>query len=41
MCKTRAIVTVPNTGSYTDSIGAGGNALYTYKVCEAHAELLQ
>jgi hypothetical protein len=28
--------TVPNTGSFTDSIGVrGGNARYTYKVCEA------
>jgi hypothetical protein len=28
--------TVPNTGSYTDSIGVrGGNVRYTYKVCEA------
>jgi hypothetical protein len=35
MCKTRAIVKVPNTGSCADSIGAGGNALYTYNVCEA------
>jgi uncharacterized delta-60 repeat protein len=30
------VVTVPNTGSYRDSIGAkGGNVRYTYKVCEA------
>jgi hypothetical protein len=30
------IATVPNTGSYTDSIGVrGGNVRYTYKVCEA------
>jgi hypothetical protein len=30
------IVTVPNTGSYTDSIGVRrGNVRYTYKVCEA------
>ena len=31
------IATVPNTGSYTDSIGVrGGNVRYTYKVCEAN-----
>src|SRR6266566_2298842 len=30
------IATVPNTGSYKDFIGVrGGNARYTYKVCEA------
>jgi len=30
------IATVPNTGSYTDSIGVkGGNDRYTYKVCES------
>jgi hypothetical protein len=30
------ITTVPNTGSYKDFIGVrGGNARYTYKVCEA------
>jgi hypothetical protein len=31
-----AIVTVPDTGAYMDFIGVrGGNARYTYKVCEA------
>jgi len=30
-----SIVTVPNNGFYTDSIGARGHASYTYKVCEA------
>jgi len=31
-----AIATVPNTGAYKDFIGVrGGNARYTYKVCEA------
>jgi hypothetical protein len=31
-----AIATVPNTGVYKDFIGVrGGNARYTYKVCEA------
>jgi hypothetical protein len=30
------ITTVPNTGSFTDSIDVrGGNVRYTYKVCEA------
>jgi hypothetical protein len=30
------IATVPNSETYTDSIGArGGNARYTYKVCDA------
>ncbi len=30
------IATVPNTATYTDSIGVrGGNVRYTYKVCEA------
>ena len=30
------IATVPNSGTYTDSIGVrGGNMRYTYKVCEA------
>jgi serine protease len=30
------IATVPNNGSYKDFIGVrGGNARYTYKVCEA------
>jgi hypothetical protein len=30
------IIAVPNTGSYKDFIGVrGGNARYTYKVCEA------
>ena len=29
------IVTVPNTGSYTDSTGDTGRARYTYRVCEA------
>jgi outer membrane protein assembly factor BamB len=30
------IATVPNTGSYKDFVGVrGGNARYTYKVCEA------
>ena len=30
------LTTVPNTGSYTDSIGVRrSNVRYTYKVCEA------
>jgi photosynthesis system II assembly factor YCF48-like protein len=30
------VATVPNGGTYTDSIGVrGGNVRYTYKVCEA------
>ena len=30
------IATVPNNGSYKDFIGVrGGNARYTYKVCDA------
>jgi hypothetical protein len=30
------VATVPNSGSYTDSIGVrGGNVRYTYKVCDA------
>jgi hypothetical protein len=30
---------VPNTGSYTDSIGVkGGNDRYIYKVCESLTE---
>ena len=29
------IATVPNNGAYRDSIGSGGNARYTYKVCDA------
>jgi serine protease len=30
------IATVPNNGSYRDLIGGGGgNARYTYKVCDA------
>ena len=29
------IVTVSNTGTYTDSTGDTGRARYTYKVCEA------
>ncbi len=29
------IATVPNNGAYRDIIGAGGNARYTYKVCDA------
>ena len=29
------LVTVPNTGSYTDSTGQKGHATFTYKVCEA------
>ena len=29
------VVTVPNTGSYTDSTGDTGRARYTYEVCEA------
>jgi hypothetical protein len=29
------IVTVPNTGTYTDSTGTTGRARFTYKVCEA------
>jgi hypothetical protein len=33
------IATVPNTGSYTDSIGVkGGNDRYIYKVCESLTE---
>jgi len=33
------ITTVPNTGSYTDSIGVkGGNDRYIYKVCESPTE---
>jgi serine protease len=33
------IRTVPNTGSYTDSIGVkGGNDSYRYKVCESLTE---
>ena len=33
------IATVPNTGSYTDSIGVkGGNDRYSYKVCESLTE---
>jgi len=29
------IVTVPNSGAYTDSTGDHGRATYTYRVCEA------
>jgi hypothetical protein len=29
------IATVPNTGTYNDSTGEGGQANYTYKVCAA------
>jgi PQQ enzyme-like repeat protein len=29
------IITVPNTGVYTDSTGGHGHATYTYKVCNA------
>ena len=29
------VATVPNTGAYTDSTGAHGQATYTYRVCEA------
>jgi len=29
------VVTVPNTGTYTDSTGDTGRARYTYMVCEA------
>ena len=29
------LVTVPNTGSYTDSTGQKGHATFTYKVCNA------
>ena len=33
------IATVPNNGSYKDFIGVrGGNARYTYKVCDAGAQ---
>ena len=29
------LVTVPNTGSYTDSTGQKGHATFTYQVCNA------
>jgi len=29
------VATVPNSGFYTDQIGAGGRRSYAYKVCEA------
>ena len=32
------IVTVPNTGFYTDRPGGRGHATYTYRVCETGTE---
>ena len=29
------LVSVPNTGSYTDSTGQKGHGTFTYRVCEA------
>jgi hypothetical protein len=32
------IITVPNSGAYTDSPGGRGHGTYTYKVCNAGSQ---